>query len=122
MTRLWQRDMDLSEERYDEVKELLGNLTLLNRAQNSRIQQKPWVDANSENDSKKSKRAAYENSEFNVTSDLAKIETWSDEVIQSRGAWIKAMFVATRNPDSGTHSAAIPFSEWYLTNTGARKK
>jgi len=95
--------LDASQAReYNLIAQNIGNLALLNRGQNSGIKQKPWVDDTWPQDREMSKRAAYKNADFDITTDLAAVEVWNDEVIIARESWILEMINAVFDPTSGS--------------------
>jgi hypothetical protein len=99
-------------ENYAEVAFNAGNLALLNREQNSRIQRKPWTNPKAPEDPKKSKRAAYEHADFYTTRDLIFVETWSPELVKSRNQWIAEQIVSIHKGTKAAYSNFKHFSEW----------
>ncbi len=109
----WLLALSLSASQEREYKGLvqnIGNLALLNRGQNSGIKQKPWVDPTWPNAREQSKRAAYNNADFDITKDLAVIESWDEEVILRREVWILKTVKEVFNPYSGSPELYVPFS------------
>lgn len=108
----WLKDLKVLKENYAEVAFNAGNLALLNREQNSRIQRKPWTNPKAPEDPKKSKRAAYEHADFYTTQDLIFVETWSPELVKSRNQWIAEQIVSIHKGTKAAYSNFKHFSEW----------
>jgi hypothetical protein len=111
-TAVWELETGMKGEDYKALIKKLGNLTLLNRSQNAGIKQKPWTELTDPKDRKKSKKAAYAQSEFKITMDLAKLPDWSPALIDRRGTWIQEMVVAVYHPETGALKKFEQFSAW----------
>jgi len=118
-TPKWLSDLALegvSNLKYIDLVQRPGNLTLLNRKQNSGIKQKPWIDPTDTVNPKKSKRAAFKDSAFFTTRDLENIPLWSVDLVKKRGLWVSEMLSKIRRTDGGSHSSFVDFSVWNLNN------
>lgn len=98
---------------YDKTVLFMGNLVHLNRRQNSRIQQKPWIDASAPDDVKKSKRAAFDKADYFTTQHCAKLPTWGMPEINARTRWVEEMIVKIYDPSLGNVCAIVNFYDWY---------
>ena len=108
----WLTDLNVTKQTYADVALSAGNLALLNREQNSRIQRKPWTNTKAPEDAKKSKRAAYEHADFYTTQDLKFIEIWSPGLVKLRSQWIAEQIVSIHKGTKATYSNFTHFSEW----------
>jgi hypothetical protein len=86
------------------------------RAQNSGIQQNPWVDADHPNDPQKSKSVAYNNSMFYTTAELASLDDWNFETITKRGSWLEFLVAELFHPVTGSHTKYVSFPDWLAQN------
>lgn len=115
-TPYWSTTLGVSGDAYKAVISRIGNLTLLNRSQNGRIGQKPWIDISHPTDKSKSKREAYKQSvDFQTTIDLANNSVWTLEIIDKRSDWIVKMVRTVYAPTTGFASAFQNFSQYIAT-------
>jgi hypothetical protein len=122
-TSNWERKLNPAEKegfRYADAVSLVGNLTMLSRAQNSGIQQNPWIDNEAPNDPQKSKSEAYKNSIFFTTAELSLINDWDYNTILKRGLWLEFLVKALFDPNTGTYSKYVSFPEWAAENETVR--
>lgn len=111
----WLTDLDVLKENYADVAFSAGNLALLNKEQNSRIQRKPWTNPKAPDDVKKSKRAAYKHADFYTTQDLKFIEIWSPDLVKLRNQWIADQIVSIHKGAEAAYSNFTHFSEWHAS-------
>ena len=87
---------------YEDTITSIGNLTLLDPALNHKLLNKPFAE----------KRAEYEKSSMYLTTNLAKFEIWSEEIIKARTIWLSELFSAVCS-NLGPSKDTLAFADWY---------